>query len=553
MLQHLAPVCNYVDGLISLTKNWTNPGIAICNPGEVIGVSRLWMDLSFAPINIINRALINYLCPLPRSPLALPASSEIAPIQPSIPSSWRKELQSIAIGYASTGNNPRDGEPLPAVISEPEETEVAIAVVSSIKPLIAAIQQVKKAIASRPYHPILGNVLLVANGNDLSLTATDLHLTVSVDIPGAAVGVGSVCVPPKIAMDLLKKVKGKVTLSVLPGESPEFPIVAIAHNNGTIKIQGMSAESFPETPSASSLATIALDADFLRLIEQLKPAISRNETQPQLCGINFASCGDGILHLTAGDGHQIAKSYIEGIGYALLDATIPIELFPSAKNACESFKLGILDDCAYLQNGNVRTVVKLRPPGFPNVARLGCDAANNISVNRQALINQLEIALAYDSKKPRIYLQSNPFTQRLDCQMDFGDGYQMTAWVKAENFIDRPIGLAVDTEYLRNILKASKAENVTLNLAGSVRGVRLISVIGDGIVNAIAALDIAHWKWQPKQRYKEPTLTWEAFARALQPVHPSWQEMLGNIGEERQALAPTLRLCPSPERLPIAA
>tara|TARA_Y100000589_G_scaffold74628_1_gene68115 strand:+ start:62 stop:412 length:351 start_codon:yes stop_codon:yes gene_type:complete len=76
-----------------------------------------------------------------------------------------------------------------------------------------AIQLVNKAVATRPTHPILSNILFTADEvtNKISLTGFDLNLGIQTSFDANVDKSGAITIPSKILSEIVSK---------LPNESP---------------------------------------------------------------------------------------------------------------------------------------------------------------------------------------------------------------------------------------------------------------------------------------------------------------------------------------------
>ena len=70
-----------------------------------------------------------------------------------------------------------------------------------------AIQLVSKAVASRPTHPILANILLTADQgtNKISLTGFDLNLGIQTSFDGNVENSGAITIPSKLLSEIVNK------------------------------------------------------------------------------------------------------------------------------------------------------------------------------------------------------------------------------------------------------------------------------------------------------------------------------------------------------------
>ena len=76
-----------------------------------------------------------------------------------------------------------------------------------------AVQLVSKAVASRPTHPILANILWTADlgTNKISLTGFDLNLGIQTSFDGTVKNSGAITIPSKLLSEIVNK---------LPSETP---------------------------------------------------------------------------------------------------------------------------------------------------------------------------------------------------------------------------------------------------------------------------------------------------------------------------------------------
>ena len=81
-----------------------------------------------------------------------------------------------------------------------------------------AIQLVIKAVASRPTHPILGNILVAADQgtNKISLTGFDLNLGIQTSFDASVTKSGAITIPSKLLLEIVNKLPldSPISLSV---------------------------------------------------------------------------------------------------------------------------------------------------------------------------------------------------------------------------------------------------------------------------------------------------------------------------------------------------
>ncbi|MEM6625680.1 MAG: DNA polymerase III subunit beta [Pseudomonadota bacterium] len=173
--------------------------------------------------------------------------------------------------------------------------------------LLKALSHVQNVVERRNTIPILSNVLLTAEGQSLSLTATDLDIEAA-DAAGATVhDAGAVTAPAHTLFDVVRKLPdgADVTLET----SHEDGRLAIASGRARFALPTLPADDFQTMAREDAPVSFDLEAaDLRRLIDKTRFAISTEETRYYLNGIylHFADEVGGVLRAVATDGHRLA-------------------------------------------------------------------------------------------------------------------------------------------------------------------------------------------------------------------------------------------------------
>jgi len=171
---------------------------------------------------------------------------------------------------------------------------------------------VSRAVPSRPTHPILGNVLLVADAEigEISLTAFDLSLGIQTRFRAQVEEGGKMTLPAKLLTDIVSRLsQGELTIAVeeTTAEGEEEPIlVTLTSASGRFQIRGMKAIEFPDLPLITGGETVVLP--ILALTEGLKGSLfaaSTDETKQVLTGVHLKGTAE-FLEFAATDGHRLA-------------------------------------------------------------------------------------------------------------------------------------------------------------------------------------------------------------------------------------------------------
>jgi DNA polymerase III subunit beta len=173
--------------------------------------------------------------------------------------------------------------------------------------LLEGLQQVQNVVSTRTTLPILSNVLLQADANEIHLTTTDLDVGVRGSCEAQVDKSGATTLPARRLFNIVRElpsseiqfdVDGKNTASIRSGQS-------------FFKILGLPEEEFPPLPKFEDAKIVTIRQKDLRDgLRKTAYAISTDETRYVLNGVLF-SFKDNKLTLVATDGRRLAMVEIE--------------------------------------------------------------------------------------------------------------------------------------------------------------------------------------------------------------------------------------------------
>jgi DNA polymerase-3 subunit beta len=175
--------------------------------------------------------------------------------------------------------------------------------------LTKALAHVASVVERRNTIPILSNVLLSADKNELKLTATDLDIELVETVPCKAKGEGGTTVPAHMFHDIVRKLPDGSDIELT--RDGDQGRLTIACGPARFSLQTLPADDFPSLSVEDLNHAFSLAAkDLKRLIEKTKFAISTEETRYYLYGIYLHSAksdGKPSLRAVATDGHRLAQ------------------------------------------------------------------------------------------------------------------------------------------------------------------------------------------------------------------------------------------------------
>jgi len=150
--------------------------------------------------------------------------------------------------------------------------------------------------------PILSNFLFEAGGDKLSITATDLDLSLRTSCPAKVKKEGSCTIPARKLYDYVKLLgDGDISIKLL-----ENHWVQIRSGRSNSKMVGMARANFPALPLFPAESALQLPAQVLRqLIAKTIFSISNEESRYTLNGALLVLKPESLT-MVATDGHRLA-------------------------------------------------------------------------------------------------------------------------------------------------------------------------------------------------------------------------------------------------------
>ena len=175
--------------------------------------------------------------------------------------------------------------------------------------LLSALGHVQNVVERRNTIPILSNVLLVVDGSDLALTATDLDLTIVESVGADVSQSGATTAAAHTLHDIVRKLPDGAQIELtLAGDQSRLSVVA---GRSSFTLQCLPKEDFAVLADDALPNSFQIGADELkRLIDKSRFAISTEETRYYLNGIYLhAAEAEGVpmLRAVATDGHRLAQ------------------------------------------------------------------------------------------------------------------------------------------------------------------------------------------------------------------------------------------------------
>jgi DNA polymerase-3 subunit beta len=307
--------------------------------------------------------------------------------------------------------------------------------------------------------PVLSGVRLDVADGELTVTGTDLELTIRLSVPVHSDQDGSVVVPARLVSEIVRALPaGAVEVSLGDEE------MSISAGRSQFSVRPLSLSDYPAQAVADAEPVTLQSSEVAEALRQVVRAASTDDARAVLTGVLLAAEDDG-LKMVATDSYRLAvrdlpqSSMLASGQRVLVPGRALAELQRILSTDAElTVRLGARE--AVFEVGETRLTTRLIEGEYPNYRNLLPSAYPNLlTVGREALLEALRRVkiLAQDSTPVRMTLggdtlQLTAITQDVGNaaeEIDAGyDGAEMT--------------VAFNPDYLASGIDAVEGDEVTL-------------------------------------------------------------------------------------------
>ena len=259
--------------------------------------------------------------------------------------------------------------------------------------------------------PILSNILIDASGNELTLSSTDMDISIIEKIDCNVLEDGATTINSQILYDIVRKIDDNSEIEII---SNNGKLLTLRANGSRFSLACLPKEDFPIIDQNNSGVNIKINSKIMfKLIDKTKFAISNEETRYFLNGLYFnvnKEENKSIVTLVGTDGHRLAKfsHYIEDNIDQVSGVIIPkktiYELSKLLAEKDQNVLISISSNKIVFTIGNIIFISKLIDGSFPDYKRvIPSDNSNILKVNREILLSAVDrVSTIANEKSPVI-------------------------------------------------------------------------------------------------------------------------------------------------------
>ena len=333
--------------------------------------------------------------------------------------------------------------------------------------LSRTLSRVNSIVPSKSTLPILSNILLTAKDGFLTLTASDLNVSITSRFAVEVKNAGSIAIPAQQLTDLIKN---------LPSASLELFSniqykLTVQCEQGNYKLSGEPEDDFPALPAVEDSKTITVDTKILaHMVNKTIFAVSNDSLTPSLTGILFHVLDKKEFRLISTDKFRFSKLSCKDFETNIsstLQVVVPTKVLQEvAKSSEGTTKITFSDSNVCFDLGDTQLYSRIIDEKYPDYERiLSVSPESKVSSDTDKIVSTLK----------RISIVANPITHQIRLSVkkdameinaeDVETGNTGTDAIPVE-YGGEPFEIGFNAQLLITVLSHIDTNDVVLNFSG---------------------------------------------------------------------------------------
>lgn len=331
-----------------------------------------------------------------------------------------------------------------------------------------AVLKVSKGTSNKTTNPILEGIKVVAEEDFVTLSATDLELSIEKTIRGMVQIEGEMVVPGKFFCEYIKKLNNEqIELSV-----DEKNVLSIKYTDSVGKIQCLNATEFPQIKQLEDSQYFDMtEKDLKALISKSIYAVATEDVRPILKGVKLEVVGDTITAVAL-DGYRLAvvkKNVIGASGNltCIVPARSLNEISKLLGDEEKTIRVNVGKNFMMVDIDNTKMTTRLLEGDFINYKQIiPTDFSTHLVLNKDQLLDALERAslLSRVDRNNLVKFEIVDKVMKLSSKSEIGDIKEnITISLKGND-----LNIAFNARYFTEALRAINDEFLKLEFTSAV-------------------------------------------------------------------------------------
>ena len=344
--------------------------------------------------------------------------------------------------------------------------------------LLKALNHIHGIVEVRHTLPILSNIVLSAENNELSLSSTNLDIFCSDKIDAEIVNSGEISVPAITFFEIVKRLPSGSDVILSMGDEDTELILKCGRSK--FNLSTLRTEDFPILSDKDLSTNFVISADELsRMIDKTKFAISNEETRYYLNGIFFHKAESNsikFLRAVATDGHRLAQYDIplpqgaEEITGIIIPKKTVFELRKVLDDADGDVSVSLNENKIKFSFNNLKIISKVIDGTFPDYTKvIPQNNDKKFKTNNSELKNAIDrvsaVAINEETKSKAIKLtiENNKLNLSVESQSKGSAKEEIDI-----SYSNEKVDIGFNSRYLLDICNEVDGDEIDVSLLDSI-------------------------------------------------------------------------------------
>lgn len=336
---------------------------------------------------------------------------------------------------------------------------------------------VSATIPTKTTLPVLSNILLEAADGRITLSGTDLDISVRISIAAEVEESGAVTIPARKFAEMVRELPGAPVHLQADGQE-----VRVESGRSRFKLFGLPPEEFPTFPEVDDTESWTMDAaDLHQLISRTTFAASTEESRPILNGVLW-QLRPGSASMVATNGHRLARLTVqlEATGAPEADLIVPPKALQQVERLFE--KEGVIRISRSQNHLAFRTdarsvYTRLIEGPYPNYQQVIPTENDKKAVASRdelaAAIRRMAVVASDQTHRVRMSFSQGTLSFRVQTP-DLGEAEEEMA----VDYEGEPVEIGFNANYLLEVLRYMPDDDVLLQFKAPERAATFLPASG---------------------------------------------------------------------------
>ncbi|MFD2117395.1 DNA polymerase III subunit beta [Paenibacillus yanchengensis] len=345
-----------------------------------------------------------------------------------------------------------------------------------------AIQQVSKAVSSRPAMPILGGIKIDVTHQVIVLTASDTDISIQSFIPieqdqmivATIHEPGNIILPAKVFVEMIKK---------LPADQVSIEVedhfrTTIRSGSTEIQMVGFDPEEFPLLPAIDQNEIIQIPGDLLKtMIRQTIFSASTSEQTPVLTGVLW-NLKDNVLKFVSTDRHRLASRTAAitapdqyQFNHIVIAAKTLSELSRLIPDQNTMIDIVVAENQVLFKVDNILFYTRILDGTYPDTSKIIPQTyETEMVIDTKSLLEAIDRAyLMSREEKTNIVRFMTIDEHTVEISSSSTELGKVTEQQKVQSYKGEPLKIAFNSKYMIDVLKVVDSEQIFIGFSGTMR------------------------------------------------------------------------------------